>query len=69
MSDGTNRHGRPEAYPKPTETDKMLQNQPEYIDQQPNDFSDKSISDIPAEKIDSDRQSNDPDGDQGMSDE
>lgn len=37
-----------EAYPRPTETDKQLQNQPEYVDQQPNDFSDRSISDLPA---------------------
>ncbi len=32
---------RPEAYPKPTETDKQLDNQPEFIDPQPNKF-DKS---------------------------
>jgi hypothetical protein len=38
---------RPEAYPKPTETDSQLQNQPEYIDQQPNSFE-KDISDVPA---------------------
>ena len=38
---------RPEAYPKPTETDTQLQNQPEYIDQQPNSFE-TDISDIPA---------------------
>ena len=38
---------RPEAYPKPTETDKQLKNQPEFIDQQPNDFHDKSVSNIP----------------------
>ena len=38
---------RPEAYPKPTETDNQLKNQPEFIDQQPNDFNDKSVSDIP----------------------
>jgi hypothetical protein len=38
---------RPEAYPHPTETDQQLKNQPEYIDQQPNEFHDKSISDIP----------------------
>ena len=49
---------RPEAYPKPTETDEQLKNQPEYIDQQPNDFSDKSVSDIP--NSDAPRQSNDP---------
>lgn len=36
---------RPESYPRPTETDNQLQNQPEFIDQQPNDFSDKSVSD------------------------
>jgi|GEM_PF-1690783 len=41
------RQDRPEAYPKPTETDHQLRNQPEYIDQQPNDFTDKSISDMP----------------------
>ena len=49
---------RPEAYPKPTVTDNQLSNQPEYIDQQPNDFQDKSISDLPANN--SERQSNDP---------
>lgn len=37
---------RPEAYPKPTETDEQLNNQAEFIDQQPNDFNDKSVSDI-----------------------
>jgi len=47
MNKETNRQDRPESYPKPTETDSQLKNQPEYIDQQPNDFSDKSISDIP----------------------
>jgi hypothetical protein len=38
---------RPEAYPKPSETDTQLQNQPEYIDQQPNSFE-TDISNIPA---------------------
>ncbi len=32
---------RPEAYPKPTETDKQLDNQPEFIEPQPDKF-DKS---------------------------
>jgi hypothetical protein len=41
------RNDRFESYPKPTETDQQLNNQPEYIDQQPGDFHDKSISDIP----------------------
>jgi hypothetical protein len=50
------RQDRPESYPKPTETDSQLKNQPEYIDQQPNDFSDKSISDIPTP--DTSRQTN-----------
>jgi len=48
MKDEKNkRDDRPEAYPRPTETDKQLQNQPEYIDQQPNEFHDKSVSDVP----------------------
>ena len=43
------RQVRPEAYPKPTESDQQLKKHPEYIDQQPNDFSDKTVSDLPAE--------------------
>lgn len=62
MSTGDkNINDRPEAYPHPTETDEQLKNQPEYVDQQPNSFSDKSISDVPvsnAEKL-----SNDPETD------
>jgi len=53
------RNDRPLSYPRPTETDNQLQNQPEYIDQQPNDFRDKSISDVPVNNPDVD-QTNDP---------
>ncbi len=35
---------RPESYPKPTETDKQLENQPEFIDHEPNRFD--KLSDI-----------------------
>ena len=48
MKDDKNQE-RPFSYPRPTETDNQLQNQPEYIDQQPNDFRDKSVSDVPSE--------------------
>ena len=41
---------RPIAYPKPTETDKQLQNQPEYIDQEPGKYE-KEISDVPDDAI------------------
>lgn len=41
---------RPEAYPKPSETDTQLANQPEYIDQEPNKIE-KEISDVPEESI------------------
>ena len=34
---------RPVAYPKPTEADKQLQNQPEFIDEEPNTYQ-KEIS-------------------------
>jgi hypothetical protein len=37
---------RPFAYPKPTENDQQLRNQPEYIDQEPNSFNNE-ISDVP----------------------
>ncbi len=52
------KNARPEAYPKPTETDNQLKNQPEFIDEQANDFDDKSISDKPVGN--SERQSSDP---------
>jgi hypothetical protein len=43
-------NNRPEAYPKPTETDKQLENQPEYIDEEPNKF-DKTISDASKDNL------------------
>jgi len=52
------RNDRPLSYPRPTETDNQLQNQPEYIDQQPNDFRDKTISDIPLDNPDIDQVNN-----------
>ena len=58
MSKEDNRADRFESYPRPTETDKQLQNQPEFQDQQPNEFNDKSISDVP--NSNAERQSNDP---------
>ena len=58
MNKEDKRSDRFESYPQPTETDKQLQNQPEFQDQQPNEFNDKSISDVPGNKAE--RQSNDP---------
>jgi len=58
MSNEEKRNDRFESYPRPTGTDKQLQNQPEFTDQQPNDFEDKSISDVPDNNAT--RQSNDP---------
>lgn len=59
MDKKNNNNDRPLSYPLPTEADKQLQNQPEYTDQQPNDFRDKSISDLPAND-NRDKESNDP---------
>ena len=55
---------RPEAYPKPTQTDNQLHNQAEFIDKQLNDFEEKSVSNIPDSKV---NQVNDPtkDSDRG----
>lgn len=47
-----------EPYPRPSQADKQFNEQPEYIDQQPNDFEDKSVSNIPDGKAE--RQANDP---------
>jgi len=58
MNKDEKRNDRFESYPQPTETDKQLQNQPEFQDQQPNDFEDKSISDVPGNNAQ--RESNDP---------
>ena len=46
MSEDRNKHDRPESYPKPSETDQQLKNQPEFIDQEPNTYT-KEISDVP----------------------
>jgi hypothetical protein len=65
--DENKREERPTAYPLPSETDKQLQNQPEYIDQQPNEFHDKSVSDIPGSAAE--KSSDDPEGDGNDNDE
>lgn len=52
MSKEEKRKDRFESYPRPTETDKQLQNQPEFEDQQPNHFEDKSVSDMPLKNVD-----------------
>jgi hypothetical protein len=59
MNKEDKKYERPEAYPKPSVTDEQLNGQPEFIDQQPNDFRDKSVSDIPATDADVE-QANDP---------
>jgi hypothetical protein len=43
-----NKNERPFAYPKPTETDQQLNNQPEYLDQQPNSSGDEELDGKPA---------------------
>jgi len=61
------RNDRFESYPKPSETDQRLKNQPEYIDQQPGYFHNKSINDIPGTQYQ--RESDDPSKDTQESDE
>ena len=46
MKEDKNKYERPEAYPKPTQTDNQLRNQPEFMDQEPNQY-DKEISAVP----------------------
>lgn len=40
---------QPLNYPRPSRSDKQFDDQPEYIDQEPNKFE-KQISDMPAEE-------------------
>ena len=47
---------RPISYPHKTEADKQLQNQPEFIDEEPNSYR-KEISDIPGQEAKDDRPS------------
>ena len=47
--DEKNNIEHPLNYPRPSRSDKQFDDQPEYIDQEPNKF-DKQISDIPAEE-------------------
>jgi hypothetical protein len=52
-----------ESYPRPSTADKQYNEQPEYIDQQPNDFEDKSVSNVPDSNAD--KQANDPERETG----
>jgi hypothetical protein len=45
MRKDRNKYDRPESYPKPTETDNQLKNQPEFIDEEPNTYT-KEISNV-----------------------
>ena len=55
MKNEKDKTGRPEAYPKPTETDNQLKNQPEFIDDQPGSFE-EDVSNLPVNKeIEQDR--------------
>lgn len=38
-----NKDDRPEAYPKPSEADRQLKDQPEFIDQEPNEFTETQV--------------------------
>ena len=49
MKEKDKKEERPIAYPRPSESDRQIQNQPEYIDQEPNKFE-KEISDIPPQE-------------------
>ena len=51
MKEKIKKDDRPVSYPRPSESDRQIQNQPEYIDQEPNKFE-KEISDVPAEDND-----------------
>jgi len=57
MSDDK-KNERFESYPRPSTADKQYTGQPEYIDEQPNDFNDKSVSNVPDSNAE--RQTNDP---------
>jgi hypothetical protein len=44
MDKKSNNKERPVAYPRPTETDNQLKNQPEFIEEKPNAFEDNATS-------------------------
>lgn len=41
------RGDRFEPYPRPSETDKQLRDQPEFINEQPDEFTDQPVSNAP----------------------
>ena len=51
MKEKNNKAERPIAYPRPSDSDRQIQNQPEYIDEEPNKF-DKEVSDAPLKEDD-----------------
>lgn len=54
---------RLEAYPQKNDSEQQNDHQPEFVDQQPNNFSDKSVSDISAPA--GTKQNNEPHGKKG----
>lgn len=51
MKEKNKKEERPIAYPLPSDSDRQVQNQPEYIDQEPNKFE-KEVSDVEVKEDD-----------------
>ena len=52
MKNRNDKNERFESYPKPTETDQQLKNQPEYIDELPEESRDRKVGEAPSTKGD-----------------
>jgi hypothetical protein len=52
MEDKHEKNERFESYPKPTETDQQLKNQPEYIDEFPGEWKDRNENEAPSTNVD-----------------
>ena len=52
MNNRNEKNNRFESYPKPTETDRQLKDQPEFIDELPDESEDQNVSDTPSPKTD-----------------
>jgi hypothetical protein len=52
MKDRDEKNKRFEAYPKPSEADRQFDNQPEFIDESPNEAEDERKTSSPMTKVD-----------------
>ena len=64
MNNRNEKNNRFESYPKPTETDRQLKDQPEFIDELPEESENQNVSDDRSTKMDLPKKNDTGEGDE-----